>query len=403
VVCGDDKEAGRVSAWREVMLGDVLTLQRGFDLPARDRVNGPFPIVSSSGVTGHHATAKVDPPGVVIGRYGSLGSVHWVTEPFWPLNTSLWVKDFHDNDPRYLSYLLRTVSVDGSTASAVPGVNRNHLHILPVRVPDVRSQRRIAAVLHAFDELIEINARRIELIEALVRSLYHEWFVRFRFPGREELAVARSTPGGAPEGWVSRRVGDIARLSRRSVNPMKQPSALFEHFSIPAFDAQQLPFFEPGGSIQSSKFSLDGDRVLLSKLNPRIPRVWFAAPETNSAIASSEFLPWDGTEVSNAWLWAMFSGGGFRNWLVATAGGTSTSHQRVKPDDVLSHRVSIAGSGLLRRFDSIAEPSLQEVIGLRQQNRCLATTRDFLLPRIVSGRTDISDIDLGDLFPTEAA
>jgi type I restriction enzyme S subunit len=80
-----------MSDWRDVSLGDVLTLQRGFDLPARDRLDGPFPIVSSSGVTGRHAIAKVDPPGVVIGRYGSLGSVHWVTEPFWPQNTSLWV------------------------------------------------------------------------------------------------------------------------------------------------------------------------------------------------------------------------------------------------------------------------------------------------------------------------
>ena len=89
-----------VGEWRELPLGDVLRLQRGFDLPARDRVDGPYPIVSSSGVTGRHAVAKVDPPGIVIGRYGSLGSVHWVTEPFWPLNTSLWVRDFRCNDPR---------------------------------------------------------------------------------------------------------------------------------------------------------------------------------------------------------------------------------------------------------------------------------------------------------------
>src|SRR5918996_5844848 len=142
-----------MSEWREVRLGDVLTLQRGFDLPARDRVDGPYPIVSSSGVTGRHAVAKAEPPGVVIGRYGSLGSVHWVTEPYWPLNTGLWGKDFKGNDPRYVSYLLRTITVDGSSASAVPGVNRNHLHRLPVRVPRLSVQRRISAILAAFDEL----------------------------------------------------------------------------------------------------------------------------------------------------------------------------------------------------------------------------------------------------------
>ncbi|MBA2381727.1 MAG: restriction endonuclease subunit S, partial [Chloroflexi bacterium] len=163
----------------------MLTLQRGFDLPGRDRLDGPFPIVSSSGVTGWHSVAKADPPGVVIGRYGSLGSVHWVTEPYWPLNTALWVKDFKGNDPRFVSYLLKTITVDGSTASAVPGVNRNHLHRLPVAVPSVKSQEVIARVLAAFDELIEINERRIELLEDLARSLYREWFVRFRFPGHE--------------------------------------------------------------------------------------------------------------------------------------------------------------------------------------------------------------------------
>ncbi len=122
-----------MSEWREMPLGEVLTLQRGFDLPARERTEGPFPIVSSSGVTGFHAEARVEPPGVVIGRYGSLGSVHWVTKAFWPLNTSLWVTEFKGNDERFVSYLLKTISVDGSTASAVPGVNRNHLHRLPVR------------------------------------------------------------------------------------------------------------------------------------------------------------------------------------------------------------------------------------------------------------------------------
>ena len=131
--------------WREIPLGDVLTLQRGFDLPKRDRRSGPFPIVSSSGVTGTHAEYKVAPPGVVIGRYGSLGSVHWVTDPYWPHNTALWVKDFKGNDPAFVRYLMETVSVDGSTASAVPGVNRNHLHQLPVGVPRLAEQRCIAA------------------------------------------------------------------------------------------------------------------------------------------------------------------------------------------------------------------------------------------------------------------
>src|SRR5215467_14023117 len=98
-------------SWRDCKLGDVLTLQRGFDLPMSARRKGPVPVVSSSGVTGCHDQAKVQGPGVVIGRYGTLGEVHFITEDFWPLNTSLYVKDFKGNYPRYCAYLLRTVAM----------------------------------------------------------------------------------------------------------------------------------------------------------------------------------------------------------------------------------------------------------------------------------------------------
>ncbi len=265
-----------VAEWRDQTLGEVLTLQRGFDLPARDRVDGPVPIVSSSGVTGRHNVGKVDPPGVVIGRYGTLGQVHWVTERYWPLNTALWVKDFKGNDPRFVSYLLRTVSADGSAASAVPGVNRNHLHRLPVRIPSVPTQRRIAAMLAAFGDLIEVNERRIAVLEDLARSLYHEWFVRFRFASR-------------PESPTTTTIGALAEPLRGSTNPCKQPYVDFEHFSIPAFDAGQIPVRELGEAIKSNKTPIPRECVLVSKLNPRIPRVWFAVPETATAVASTEF------------------------------------------------------------------------------------------------------------------
>lgn len=216
-----------MSEWREVALGDVLTLQRGFDLPARDRIDGPVPIVSSSGVTGWHSVPKANPPGVVIGRYGSLGSVHWITEPYWPLNTALWVKDFKGNDPRYVSYLLRTIETDGGATAAVPGVNRNHLHRLPVRIPPIASQQRIASVLAAIDELIAVNERRIELLEELGRLLYREWFVRFRFPQYENANFVDSEPGRIPSGWdvtplnslVTTQYGFTASSAEKAIGP----------------------------------------------------------------------------------------------------------------------------------------------------------------------------------------
>lgn len=393
-----------MSEWQEKSLGDVLTLQRGFDITKKMQRPGPVPVVSSSGIASFHADSRADAPGVVIGRKGSLGTTFFVGVPYWPHDTTLWVKDFKRNDPYFCYLLLKTLRLaDLDAGSSNPTLNRNHAHTLRVRVPGVGLQHRIAKVLRSFDDLIEINERRIELLEGLARSLYCEWFVRFRFPGYKEMELALESANSGPAGWASRRLDEIATLNRSSIHPARTPEAWFEHYSIPAFDSGVLPSHDVGASIRSSKFVVSEECVLLSKLNPRIRRVWFAVPETDSAVASSEFLPWTGEAVSNAWLWAMFSGDEFRNEIVGTAGGTSTSHQRSKPEDVSKHSLSVPPRNLLRDFDAIAEPSLRGAAMLRREIRALAHTRDLLLPRLVTGRLDVSDVDLGDLLPEAAA
>ena len=152
--------------WKVCMLGDVMTLKRGHDLPEKNRQPGNVPVVSSSGITGYHNSPKADPPGVVTGRYGTLGEVFFVEEPFWPLNTALYVIDFKENDPRFVAYLLQnTLRNYQSEKAAVPGVNRNVLHTLPVRAPSLADQVTIAGILSAYDDLIENNRRRMELLE----------------------------------------------------------------------------------------------------------------------------------------------------------------------------------------------------------------------------------------------
>jgi type I restriction enzyme S subunit len=150
-----------VGEWRECTLGDVIELKRGYDLPQRERRSGNVPIISSSGVTDYHAEAIVKGPGVVTGRYGTLGQVFYVAEDFWPLNTTLYVRDFKSNDPKFISYFLRLVDfLAYSDKAAVPGLNRNHLHLAGVRFPvDVAEQRAIAHILGTLDDKIELNRR----------------------------------------------------------------------------------------------------------------------------------------------------------------------------------------------------------------------------------------------------
>jgi len=202
-----------VSEWREVALGEVLTLQRGFDITKKMQRPGSIPVVSSSGISSFHDEARAEGPGVAIGRKGSLGTAFFLPSSFWPHDTTLWVKDFKGNDPYFCYLALKTLRLGELDAgSSNPTLNRNHAHLLPVGVPSVATQRRIAAVLSAFDELIEINERRIEVLEDLARSLYREWFVRFRFPGHEDATFVGSARGEIPERWTVCRLDAIAAI-----------------------------------------------------------------------------------------------------------------------------------------------------------------------------------------------
>lgn len=207
------------NAPRLCLLGDVVTLKRGYDLPERLRRPGRVPIVSSSGLSGFHEHAKVRSPGVVTGRYGTLGEVFYVTDDFWPLNTALYVSDFKGNDPRFVAYLLRTLDLSIlNDKSGVPGLNRNDLHQIEVEVPSIDLQRAIASVLGALDDQIELNILISKVLEDLSVSYFRSWFVDFdpvvaKRDGGAQIGVPveatvlfpshfeDSELGPIPEGW----------------------------------------------------------------------------------------------------------------------------------------------------------------------------------------------------------
>jgi type I restriction enzyme S subunit len=131
--------------WEVGRLDDVLTLQRGFDLPAADRTHGKYPVMAASGPNGCHDKSVVRGPGVTTGRSGVLGKVFFIHGDFWPLNTSLWVKEFKRVSPAYAFHLLRGLDLEiFNVGSAVPTLNRNHVHNLQVVIPP-------KPVIHAFD------------------------------------------------------------------------------------------------------------------------------------------------------------------------------------------------------------------------------------------------------------
>jgi len=168
------------SEWITTTLGEVITLQRGHDLPEYERKLGNIPVVTSSGISGFHNVAKANAPGVVIGRYGTIGKVYFLKTDFWPHNTSLYVKDFKGNDPQFVSYLLQTLNYSAhSDKSSVPGVNRNHLHSITVALPPLPEQRAIARILGKLEDKIELNRRMNHTLESMAQALFKSWFVDF--------------------------------------------------------------------------------------------------------------------------------------------------------------------------------------------------------------------------------
>lgn len=154
-------------SWEVTTLGNIANLKRGFDLPKTQRVGGRVPVYSSSGITGSHDTSAVSGPCVITGRYGTLGEVFYSENACWPLNTALYSNEFKDNNPKFIYYLLKTIPWrEYATASAVPGINRNHVNLCPVSVPDRETQDLIADILSSLDDKIALNRRLNDYLAA---------------------------------------------------------------------------------------------------------------------------------------------------------------------------------------------------------------------------------------------
>ena len=268
-------------SWAETTVGDVLTLKRGYDLPSAARQPGSVPVVSSSGFTGTHSVAKVAAPGVVTGRYGTLGEVFYVEEDFWPLNTSLYVQDFKGNSPQFISYFLRHIlRRPTSDKAAVPGVNRNHIHARTVRFPDTTLQERIVSFLSPYDDAIENYQRRIELLEEATTLLYREWFVRLRFPGHQHTEAN----DGVPRGWKRSKLSELAEIvmgqSPKSIHYNEEGEGLPFHQGVTDFGSRfpthqtyctvENRIAEPGDILFSvrapvGRINLTPDRIIIGR------------------------------------------------------------------------------------------------------------------------------------------
>jgi type I restriction enzyme S subunit len=344
--------------WQTSRLGDVLTLQRGHDLPDSQRHDGEVPVVSSSGITGHHSEAKAKAPGVVTGRYGTLGEVFYLEEDYWPLNTALYVTDFKGNDPKFIAYFLKNVLRDyRSDKAAVPGVNRNVLHELKVRSPDTATQKRISGFLAPYDSLIRNNQRRTAILEDAARQIFREWFVRLRFPGYEHARMVE----GAPSGWDRLTLGDLVTLNYGK--------------ALKAEDRTEgpCPVYGSSGVVGTHERALATAPGIVVGRKGNVGSV-FWCPNDYWPIDTVFFVD---AETSSLWLYYALQHMYFSNTDGAVPGlnrGFAYSRPLIVPEP-----------RLVRAFVDEASPIHEQITLLREVQERVVVARDLVLPRLMSG------------------
>ena len=377
--------------WRTLPLGDALTFQRGFDITKDEQRDGPYPVISSSGPKTTHAEPKVGGPGVIIGRKGSLGTVYYSEGDYWPHDTTLWVKDFHGNYPKFAYYFLQTMGFERLDVGASnPSLNRNHIHTIPVRWPQLLAQRQIADILSAYDGQIENNQRRIRILEEMARAVYHEWFVLFRYPGHEKTKLVSSPLGNIPQGWEVKSAPDCIHFNPRNPVPRDGDKPFVPMGSL-SCDSMLISDIEIRSGNSGAKFQ-NGD-TLFARITPCLENgktafVQFLDNPKAVGFGSTEFIVLRARTLTPEFVYCVARSDEFRNVAIKSMGG-ATGRQRVQEKCFDTFLIAQPPHDLLDRFTEIIVPSFHLIHNLHRQSQNLRQTRDLLLPRLLSGQIHI--------------
>lgn len=345
---------------------------------------GDIPVLGSNCTIGYHDIAKVSAPGVTTGRSGTLGKVQYIDIDYWPHNTALWVKDFKNNNPKFVYYKLKTLNLERFNGGAsVPTLNRNILDTLKLQIPKIKTQERIASTLSTYDDLIENNRRRIQLLEESARLLYREWFVHFRFPGHEHVEIV----DGLPQGWEKVKVGDLGEVITG-----KTPSTkISENFNgdIPFIKTPDMhkasivieseeTLSERGAKTQVNKFIPEnsimvaciGAKLGVVALNGKLAQT---NQQINAVIPNEEFKRY----------YIYFALIDLKPRLEAMGGGATMPN--VNKSKFESVPTILPSKQLLINFNDFCKPIFFQIKTLSLQNKKLKEARDILLPRLMNG------------------
>ena len=383
-------------------LGEILELQRGYDLPSSQQKAGNVLVAGSNGIIGYHNEIRGNHPCITVGRSGSVGKVHYYEQPTWAHNTALFVKDFKGNNPQYLYYFLKNLHLDEmfvKGSSVVPSLDRKVVHSLVVPFhKEVVCQKRIALVLSNIDRKIELNRAINQNLEAMAKQLYDYWFVQFDFPN-EEGKPYKSSGGNMvwnenlkrniPIGWNNGTLIDIANITMgqspdgTSYNEIGEGVLFYQgstDFGMRFPSVRQY-------TTAPSRFAKKGD-ILMSVRAP-VGAVNIANNDCcigrglsalNSKIGSTTHLYYILNDLRIAF--------DQRNAAGTTFGS-------ITKEDLYNLPIVIPAKEVISAFDKICSPMFDRQMLLGEEIDTLIKQRDELLPLLLNGQVLVNS-DLSD-------
>lgn len=396
------------SSWIDTTIGSQVLLQRGFDITKPQQRTGAVPVVSSSGVASYHDTPMVEGPGVVLGRKGTLGSVFFIDRDYWPHDTTLWVKDFKGNLPRFVYYFFKSMSAELlalDNATANPALNRNHVHPIRVSWPSRKLQQSIVDVLGTLDDKIESNGATNGKLFELGSALFTSWFVDFdpvvaKRNGTTAVGVPTDAIDLFPSHFEESEVGPIPQGWR--IVPLDSVAEFLNGLALqryPPREGDALPVIKiaelrAGTSVGAdrcggvpSDYVIDDGDVVFSWSGSLMVDVWCggkgALNQHLFKVTSSEAPKW----FYLAWLNEHLPG------FQTIAADKATTMGHIRRFHLTEAKVLLPPEPLMKAMTRLQQPLLDQIVHNRLESRTLAELRDTLLGPLLSGELTIKSAE----------
>ena len=371
--------------WKEYKLGEVLTVKYGKD--HKHIAEGDIPIYGSGGIMRFGEKSIYEGPSILIPRKGSLNNIIFANKPFWTVDTMFWTMINEEiANPLFVYYsICKKDFASLNVGTAVPSLTVPVIEDIDILLPSKNKQDEIVTFLKSLDDKIELNKRINDNLEQQAQALFKHWFVDFGpFKNGE---FVESELGMIPKGWRVAKLGDIADLIKPSIKP--EIGVVYNHYSIPAFDNNKIPSLDKGETIKSNKFAIQDSVIMLSKLNPDHKRIWYVDKIEANAVCSTEFLPFYAKDrEQSAFIYCYLNNRQIYREIANGARGTTNSHQRIDANAILSRDLAY-NKDTISQFCNIVGAILKQQNHAVQESRRLATLRDTLLPRLMSGEISL--------------